>query len=58
MANRPKTERNEKILELWDDGKGWRQKSIARMFKMTESAVQMIIWRANHKEVDKNNGRG
>lgn len=46
MPNRPKTERNEKILTLWDNGRGWRQKSIARMFKMTESAVQMVIARA------------
>ena len=48
MPNRPKTERNEKILALWDNGNGWRQKSIARMFKMTESAVQMVISRAKH----------
>lgn len=51
MANRPKTERNQKILELWDNGRGWRQKSIARMFKMTESAVSMIIWRSNHSPI-------
>jgi transcriptional regulator len=44
MANRRKDERNKKILALWN--KGWRQKSIARMFKMTESAVQMTIARA------------
>jgi transcriptional regulator len=52
MANRTKTERNEKILALWDNGKGWRQKSIARMFKISESAVSMIIWRTNHKKVE------
>jgi hypothetical protein len=46
MPNRPKTERNQKILVLWNDGKGWRQKSIARMYKMSESAVQMVIARA------------
>jgi transposase len=46
MANRRKDERNQKILFLWDNGKGWRQKSIARMFKMSESAVQMVISRA------------
>ena len=43
MANRPKTERNQKIWEYWD--KGYRQKSIAKMFKMTESAVGMVILR-------------
>jgi transcriptional regulator len=46
MANRPKTERNKKILEYWD--KGYRQKSIANMFKMSLSAVSMVIWRAKH----------
>lgn len=51
MANRTKIERNQKILELWDNGKGWRQKSIARMFKMTESAVSMVILRARQGEI-------
>jgi transcriptional regulator len=49
MANRTKSKRNQKILFLWDNGKGWRQKSIARMFKMKESAVSMIICRARAK---------
>jgi transcriptional regulator len=48
MANRRKDERNQKILALWNDGKGWKQKSIARMFKMTESAVSMVILRNRH----------
>ena len=39
MANRAKTKRNNKILELWDTGKGWRQQSIANMYKMKLSAV-------------------
>jgi len=52
MANRPKTERNKKILELWNDGKGWRQKSIARMFKMKEGAVQQVISRARQRGQD------
>ena len=52
MANRAKTERNQKIWEYWQ--KGYRQGAIARMFKMTESAVSMVISRerkrqANHK---------
>jgi len=47
MANRPRTERNEKILELAN--KGWRHKSIANMFKMNPGAVQMVIWRAKHR---------
>ena len=46
MANRTKTKRNIRILKLWDDGKGWRQKSIARMMKMKESTVSMVIHRA------------
>jgi len=45
MANRPKTERNEKILAYWE--KGYRQIAIARMFKMRVGAVGMVIWRAN-----------
>jgi len=40
--------RNEKILELAN--KGWKQKSIARMFKMKLSAVSMVIWRARRRE--------
>ena len=44
MANRKKTERNEKILEYWR--RGYRQQAIANMFKMKISAVSMVIWRA------------
>lgn len=47
MANRPKTERNLKILEYWE--KGYRQKSIANIFRMKESAVNMVILRARRK---------
>ena len=43
MANRPKTERNKRIMELWK--RGWLQKSIANMLKMKESAVSMVISR-------------
>lgn len=57
MANRAKTERNKKILELWNDGKGWKQKSIARMFKMNEAAVQMVIHRARQKDNHKKEAR-
>jgi len=46
-GNRPKTERNQKIMEYW--GKGYRQISIARMFKMKVSAVSMVIWREEQK---------
>ena len=49
MANRRKDERNNKILELWDDGKGWRQQSIANQFRMTVSAVSMVIYRAKQE---------
>ena len=45
MANRPKTERNKKILIYWN--RGYRQVAIAKMFKMSVSAVGMVIWRAN-----------
>ena len=45
MANRPKTERNNKILDYWH--KGYRQIAIAKMFKMEVSAVGMVIRRAN-----------
>lgn len=48
MANRPKTKRNQKIVELAN--KGWRYKSIANMFKMETGAVQMVIWRARHRK--------
>jgi transcriptional regulator len=48
MANRTKTERNEKILELAN--KGWRHVAIAKMFKMKIGTVSMVIWRAKHKE--------
>ena len=46
-GNRPKTERNLKIMEYWV--KGYRQKSIANMFKMKESAVSMVIHRETRK---------
>jgi DNA-binding NarL/FixJ family response regulator len=46
-GNRPKTERNNQILQF--AGKGYRQKSIARIFHMKESAVSMIILRARRK---------
>jgi len=39
--------RNERILELAN--KGWKYKSIARMFKMKISTVGMAISRARHK---------
>lgn len=45
MANRPKTDRNRKILEYWE--KGYRQIAIAKMFKMKVSAVSMVIWRVS-----------
>lgn len=47
MANRLKTERNQKIWEYW--GKGYRQIAIARMFKMKESAVSMVILRERRR---------
>ncbi len=47
MANRTKTERNTKIWEYWQ--RGYRQVAIARMFKMTESAVGMVIFRERKK---------
>ena len=47
MANRPKTDRNQKIMEYWL--KGYRQKSIASMFKMKEGAVSMVIMREKRK---------
>ena len=40
--------RNEKILELAN--RGWKHKSIARMFKMKLSAVSMVIWRARKRK--------
>lgn len=40
--------RNAKILEL--ASKGWKHKSIARMFKMKTSAVSMVIHRARRKK--------
>ena len=48
MANRPKTERNQKIMYYWTVLK-WRQKSIANKFRMTESAVSMVILRETRK---------
>ena len=50
MANRAKTERNQKIWEYWD--RGYRHISIAKMFKMTESAVSMVILRERRRRND------
>ena len=52
MANRRKAERNQKIMDYWE--KGYRQVSIANMFKMKVSAVGMVIARERLKE--KQNG--
>ena len=49
MANRLKTERNQKIWDYWHN-KGYRQGAIARMFKMTESAVGMVIMRERRRQ--------
>jgi len=43
MANRTKTERNQRIWDLYQ--KGWRHKSIANMMKMTLAAVSQAIYR-------------
>ena len=43
MANRKKTERNEKIWQFYQ--RGYRQIAIANMFKMTIYAVNMVIHR-------------
>ena len=56
MANRTKTERNQKIVELAN--KGWRYKSIANMFKMETGAVQMVVWRARRKDGNINTKEG
>ena len=50
MANRRKTERNKRIMKLYNDG--WLQKSIANMLKMKESAVSMVIFRGKQNEKD------
>jgi len=54
MANRTKAERNAKIIELVN--KGWRHIAIARMFKMNVNAVSLVVWRARHKNHDKEVG--
>jgi len=47
MANRPKTERNQKI---WDYAqRGYRHQSIANIFRMKVSAVSMVIARERHR---------
>lgn len=51
MANRPKTERNQRIWEYWQ--KGYRQIAIANMFKMTLSAVGMVIAREKKRRAVK-----
>jgi len=55
MANRPKTERNEKILNYWN--KGYRQIAIAKMFKMNVAAVGMVIIRAKKRHSEELNGK-
>lgn len=43
MANRPKTERNQKIYGYWE--RGYRQIAIANIFKMKVGAVGMVLAR-------------
>jgi len=45
MANRRKTERNQQIMTLWNNGRGPTQKKLADMFGLTEYAVHSIIFR-------------
>lgn len=47
MPNRTKTERNGKIMEYLN--RGYRYIAIARMFKMTPSAVNMVIHRERER---------
>lgn len=54
MANRKKTERNLKIWEYWD--RGYRQISIANMFKMKISAVGMVIARERDRRKKERQG--
>lgn len=49
MANRPKTERNQKILHLWEDGKGLTQQKIADLMDMNINTVGAVIFRHNRK---------
>ena len=54
MANRPKTERNQKIWDFWQ--KGYRQIAIARMFKMKGNAVCMVIARIRAEKAQDDSG--
>jgi DNA-binding NarL/FixJ family response regulator len=49
MPNRRKTERNQEICKLYDNGKGLTQAAIALKLDMKESAVSMVIWREKRK---------
>ncbi len=51
MANRMKTERNQKVWDLYQ--KGWLQTSIAKMFHMKPSAVSMILLRERERRLEK-----
>lgn len=55
MANRAKKERNQKIWDYWQ--KGYRQISIANMFKMKEGAVRMVIARERKRRKTDEEGR-
>ena len=52
MANRPKTERNQKIWEYAQ--KGYLHKSIANIFHMKVTAVSMVIARERQRRQDDN----
>jgi len=45
MPNLHKVERNNKIVCLFDNGKGLTYRQIAKQFGMKESAVSMVILR-------------
>ena len=49
MPNRRKTERNQEICKLYDNGKGMTQRAIAVKLNMKESAVSMVILRERQK---------
>jgi DNA-binding NarL/FixJ family response regulator len=51
MPNRRKTERNQEIVRLYDNGKGLLQREIAEKLGMSESAVSMVMVRERRRQV-------
>lgn len=57
--SKTKTDRNNKIVELYDnpkDGKKYTFRSLAAIFQISEAAIRQIYWREKGKSIYEKKG--